>query len=105
VSCLLALDDVMSLKLKRTEWGIFTAAPGGSGEGCSGLTRAFLCMLKIQFESKFELVRRSNIVRRESNGTGDDGNCARSSCRYDGQSSGKCLDKYSISCGQINGQR
>jgi hypothetical protein len=41
VSCLLALDDVMSLKLKRTEWGIFTAAPGGSGEGCSGLTRAF----------------------------------------------------------------
>ena len=42
---LLTLDDVMSLKLKRTEWVILsacnTAAPGGSGEGFSGLTRAF----------------------------------------------------------------
>jgi CHAT domain-containing protein len=42
---LLGLDDVMSLKLERTEWVILsacnTAAPGGSGEGFSGLTRAF----------------------------------------------------------------
>jgi CHAT domain-containing protein len=42
---LLELDDVMSLKLKQTEWVILsacnTAAPGGSGEGFSGLTRAF----------------------------------------------------------------
>ena len=42
---LLTLDDVMSLKLKQTEWVILsacnTAAPGGSGEGLSGLVRAF----------------------------------------------------------------
>jgi CHAT domain-containing protein len=42
---LLALDDVMSLKLKRTELVILsacnTAAPGGSGEGFSGMTRGF----------------------------------------------------------------
>jgi CHAT domain-containing protein len=42
---LLALDDVMTLKLKQTEWVVLsacnTAAPGGSGEGFSGLVRAF----------------------------------------------------------------
>jgi CHAT domain-containing protein len=42
---LLALDDVMLLKLKETEWVVLsacnTAAPGGSGEGFSGLARAF----------------------------------------------------------------
>ena len=42
---LLGLDDVMELKLKETEWVVLsacnTAAPGGSGEGFSGLTRAF----------------------------------------------------------------
>jgi CHAT domain-containing protein len=42
---LLTLDDVMSLKLNRTEWVILsacnTAALGRSGEGFSGLTRAF----------------------------------------------------------------
>ena len=42
---LLALDDVMQLKLKETEWVVLsacnTAAPGGSGEGFSGLVRAF----------------------------------------------------------------
>jgi CHAT domain-containing protein/tetratricopeptide (TPR) repeat protein len=42
---LLALDDVMELKLKQTEWVVLsacnTAAPGGSGEGFSGLVRAF----------------------------------------------------------------
>jgi CHAT domain-containing protein len=42
---LLELDDVMQLKLKQTEWVVLsacdTAAPGGSGEGFSGLARAF----------------------------------------------------------------
>jgi len=42
---LLTLDDVMSLKLNRTEWVILsacnTAALGRSGEGFSGLARAF----------------------------------------------------------------
>jgi CHAT domain-containing protein len=42
---LLELDDVMELKLKRTEWVLLsacdTAAPGASGEGFSGLVQAF----------------------------------------------------------------
>ena len=42
---LLELEDVMGLKLKRSEWVVLsacnTAAPGGSVEGFSGLTRAF----------------------------------------------------------------
>jgi CHAT domain-containing protein len=42
---LLGLDDVMQLKLKETEWVVLsacnTAAPGGGGEGFSGLVRAF----------------------------------------------------------------
>ena len=42
---LLTMDDVMSFKLLADEWVILsacnTAAPDGSGEGLSGLTRAF----------------------------------------------------------------
>jgi CHAT domain-containing protein len=43
---LLRLDDVLDLKLTSTEWTILsacqTASDDGSGEGLSGLTRAFL---------------------------------------------------------------
>ncbi len=42
---LLSLEDVLGLKFKQTQWVVLsacnTAAPGGSGEGFSGLTRAF----------------------------------------------------------------
>lgn len=42
---LLTMDDVMGFKLLADEWVILsacnTAAPDGSGEGLSGLTRAF----------------------------------------------------------------
>ena len=42
---LLTMDDVMGFKLLANEWVILsacnTAAPDGSGEGLSGLTRAF----------------------------------------------------------------
>lgn len=42
---LLGLEDILSLKLNNTDWVILsacnTAAPGGSGEGLSGLVRAF----------------------------------------------------------------
>ena len=42
---LLSLDDILGLKLTRNEWVILsacnTAAPDGSGEGLSGLARAF----------------------------------------------------------------
>jgi CHAT domain-containing protein len=42
---LLRLQDILSLQLTRNDWVILsacnTAAPGGTGEGLSGLTRAF----------------------------------------------------------------
>ena len=42
---LLGLEDILALKLDSAEWVILsacnTAAPGGSGEGLSGLVRAF----------------------------------------------------------------
>jgi CHAT domain-containing protein/Flp pilus assembly protein TadD len=42
---LLLLEDVLGLKLRQTQWVVLsacnTAAPSGSGEGFSGLTRAF----------------------------------------------------------------
>ncbi len=42
---LLSLEDILSLKLDNSDWLILsacnTAAPGGSGEGLSGLVRAF----------------------------------------------------------------
>ncbi len=42
---LLGLEDILSLKLNNADWVILsacnTAAPGGSGEGLSGLVRAF----------------------------------------------------------------
>jgi len=44
-SGLLGLEDILSLKLNNADWVILsacnTAAPGGSGEGLSGLVRAF----------------------------------------------------------------
>jgi CHAT domain-containing protein len=44
---LLTMDDVMGFKLLANEWVILsacnTAAPDGSGEGLSGLTRVLLC--------------------------------------------------------------
>jgi CHAT domain-containing protein len=42
---LLSLEDVLALKLEQTQWVVLsacnTAAPSGSGEGFSGLVRAF----------------------------------------------------------------
>jgi CHAT domain-containing protein len=39
------MQDILSLQLNRSDWVILsacnTAAPGGTGEGLSGLTRAF----------------------------------------------------------------